>query len=476
MPQELFVPAERAAQLRAESRRWPSIDLTPHQLCDVELLLNGAFAPLRGFMTQAEYESVTHHGRLPDDTIWPVPVTLDLDPAVPHAFATGDRVALRDHEGVMLAGLTVEDAWADGAGRRHIGGPLEGVQAPVHHDFKRFRITPAEAKEKFSGAGWSKVAAFQALSPAPITLLTPAFEAARGLAMPLFVHLMTGPGKPDDVAHYQQVRAYADAITSHSADAAMFALLPLWLDATAARALLLRAIIAKNFGCTHLLVYADFPEDARKYTWELGIELVPIAERTAGALATAHQPVSQTDRSTRGFTVFFTGLSGSGKSTIANALVVKLLEAGGRKVTLLDGDVVRKHLSSELGFSKEHRHLNVRRIGYVASEITKHGGIAICAPIAPYDDVRKDVRWMIEPHGGFILVHVATPLEVCEARDRKGLYAKARAGTLQQFTGISDPYETPGDAAITIDTERLSADAASILIIEYLTREGYLAR
>ena len=180
-------------------------------------------------------------------------------------------------------------------------------------------------------------------------------------------------------------------------------------------------------------------------------------------------------RSQQGFTVFFTGLSGSGKSTIANALLVKLLEIGGRPVTLLDGDLVRKHLSSELGFSKEHRDLNIRRIGFVASEITKNGGIAICAPIAPYDQTRKDVRAMIEPGGGFVLVHVATPLEVCEERDRKGLYAKARAGILKEFTGISDPYEEPTDAEVVIDTTQFSPEEAANQVMLHLERLGYLA-
>jgi sulfate adenylyltransferase len=179
-------------------------------------------------------------------------------------------------------------------------------------------------------------------------------------------------------------------------------------------------------------------------------------------------------RAQQGFTVFFTGLSGSGKSTIANALLVKLLEMGGRPVTLLDGDLVRKHLSSELGFSKEHRDINIRRIGWVASEITKNGGIAICAPIAPYDATRKDVRGGIEPNGGFVLVHVATSLEMCEERDRKGLYAKARAGVLKEFTGISDPYEVPEDAEITIDTADMTPDEAAQEIILYLEREGFI--
>jgi sulfate adenylyltransferase len=173
-------------------------------------------------------------------------------------------------------------------------------------------------------------------------------------------------------------------------------------------------------------------------------------------------------------TIFFTGLSGSGKSTIANVLLTKFLEVGGRPVTILDGDLVRKHLSSELGFSKEHRDINIRRIGYVASEITKNGGIAICAPIAPYDSVRKQVRQMIDPCGGFILVHVATPLEVCEQRDRKGLYAKARAGIVKEFTGISDPYEVPDDADVVINTAELTPEEAAQEIILHLEREGFI--
>src|SRR5213075_1256588 len=179
-------------------------------------------------------------------------------------------------------------------------------------------------------------------------------------------------------------------------------------------------------------------------------------------------------RHKQGVTIFFTGLSGSGKSTIANVLITKFLETGGRPVTLLDGDLVRKHLSSELGFSKEHRDINIRRIGYVASEITKNGGIAICAPIAPYDSTRKDVRAMIDPVGGFILVHLSTPVEVCEQRDRKGLYAKARAGILKEFTGISDPYEEPTDAEVTVDTGELSPEEAAQEIILHLEREDFV--
>ena len=172
--------------------------------------------------------------------------------------------------------------------------------------------------------------------------------------------------------------------------------------------------------------------------------------------------------------MFFTGLSGSGKSTIANVLRIKFLEMGGRPVSLLDGDIVRKHLSSELGFSKEHRDINIRRIGFVASEITKNGGIALCAPIAPYDSIRKEVRALIHLHGGFILVHLATPIEICEGRDRKGLYAKARAGLVKEFTGISDPYEVPTDAEVTIDTTDMTPEEAAQEIFLYLERERFI--
>ena len=180
-------------------------------------------------------------------------------------------------------------------------------------------------------------------------------------------------------------------------------------------------------------------------------------------------------RAQQGFTVFFTGFSGSGKSTIANALMVKLMEMGGRPVTLLDGDVVRKNLSSELGFSKEHRDLNIRRIGFVASEITKNGGIAICAPIAPYATTRRAVREDIESFGAFVEVHVATSIEECERRDRKGLYRLAREGKIEEFTGISDPYDVPETPELRVETENVDVDNCAHQVLLKLEQMGLVA-
>jgi sulfate adenylyltransferase len=340
--------------------------------------------------------------------------------------------------------------------------------------------------------------------------------------------------KPGDVDHYTRVRCYQALLPRYPQATVQLSLLPLAMRMAGPREAVWHAIIRKNYGCSHLIVGRDHagpgsdssgkpfygPYDAqellRKYQGELGVDMVPFRmmsyvedrdtympqdEVPAGArvldisgtelrrrlaegldipewftypevareLQKSHPP-----RRDQGFTVFFSGLSGAGKSTIANVLLVKLLEMGGRPVTLLDGDIVRKNLSSELGFSKEHRDINIRRIGYVASEITKNGGIAICAPIAPYDRVRREVREMIEPVGGFILVHVATPIEVCEERDRKGLYAKARAGQIKEFTGISDPYEEPKDAEVSIDTTDLNPDEAAQEILLHLERQGYI--
>jgi sulfate adenylyltransferase len=556
----LAVSRERASELQAESRHWKSWDLTPRQLCDLELLGSGGFSPLTGFMTRGDYDSVCASMRLRDGTLWPIPITLDVTEAFASELRPGDRLALRDPEGVMLATMVAEDVWrpeplveaetvygttnrehpgvAAVLDRTHpwrVGGSVEMIQAPVHYDFHSLRRTPAELRAEFAARGWSRVVAFQTRNPMHRAHQELTLRASREAGASLLVHPVVGMTKPGDVDHYTRVRCYQSLIATYPGHSAMLSLLPLAMRMAGPREAVWHAIIRRNHGCTHFIVGRDHagpgkdssgrpfygPYEAQEllgqHAAEIGVEPVPFREMVyveeldkyvpddevpAGRnvlslsgtelrrrlmtgdeipswfsfpgivreLRRTHPP-----RARQGFTIFFTGLSGSGKSTIANVLLVRLLERGGRSVTLLDGDHVRKHLSSELGFSKEHRDLNIRRIGYVASEITKAGGVAVCAPIAPYDRIRKDVRAMVEPHGGFVLVHVATPLETCEQRDRKGLYAKARAGILQQFTGISDPYEEPIDAEISIDTLAMSAEQAADAIMQRLAVEGYLS-
>jgi sulfate adenylyltransferase len=555
---DLLVTQAQAAQLKQQSRDWPSWDLTERQLCDLELLANGGFSPLRGFLGRPDYERVRDEMRLADGTLWPIPVTLDVSDEIAAKLGPGETLALRDPEGVMLAVLHVSEVWQPdreleaervfGTTRRdhpgvdypmsrshgkYVGGRIEALQLPLHYDYQSLRLTPSDTRREFARLGWNRVVAFQTRNPMHRAHVEMTLRAAREAQANLLIHPVVGMTKPGDVDHYTRVRAYQAVLGHLPRSTAMLALLPLAMRMGGPREAVWHAIIRRNYGCTHLIVGRDHagpgsgsaepfygPYDAQellaKHANDVGVQMVPFKELVYVKERDAYLPVNEVPegmkamnvsgtelrdrlqdgreipewftypevvrelrrthppRARQGFTVFFTGLSGSGKSTIGNALLVKLLQMGGRPVTFLDGDIVRKHLSSELGFSKEHRNLNISRIGFVAAEVTKSGGVALCAPIAPYDAVRKQVRSMIAPHGGFVLVHVSTPLEVCEQRDRKGLYAKARAGVVKEFTGISDPYEAPGDAELVIDTTSVSPDEASGLILAHLERLGYI--
>ena len=558
---DLIVDEDRAAELKTASRDWPSHDLTPRQLCDLELLLNGGLSPLTGFMIRSDYERVCSDMRLADGTLWPMPITLDVAEELASKLEPGSNLALRDPEGVMLAVLHVEDVWRpdreaeaaavfgttnpehpgvahlrDGTRPWYVGGTLSGLQPVTHYDYRLLRHTPRELRTEFAKLGWTRVVAFQTRNPMHRAHQELTLRAAKEVEASLLIHPVVGMTKPGDVDHYTRVRCYQALLHRYPRKTAMLSLLPLAMRMggparggvarhhpqeprlhapdrrprpTPGRAATRRATrstgrttprsccastkrsSASPWSPFKLMVYV---EESDSY---VPVDEVPAGSRTLNLSGTELRArlatgkdipewftfsdvVSELRRShpprhQQGFTVFFTGLSGSGKSTIANVLLVKFLEMGGRPVTLLDGDLVRKYLSKELGFSKEHRDINIRRIGYVASEITKNGGIAVCAPIAPYDAVRKEVRGMVQPLGGFMLIHVDTPLEVCEERDRKGLYAKARAGIIKEFTGISDPYETPEDADMVIDTTRLTAEEAAQQIVLHLEKEGYVA-
>ena len=416
----------------------------------------------------------------------------------------------------------------------YVGGTLEGLQGPAHYDFRSLRLTPSELRAEFSRLGWRRVVAFQTRNPMHRAHQELTFRAAKQVEANLLIHPSVGMTKPGDVDYFTRVRCYQLLLSKYPQGTVKLAMLPLAMRMGGPREAIWHGLIRKNHGCTHFIVGRDHagpgndtdgkpfygPYDAQElfktHQADIGVTMVPFnmmvyledqdkyvpdnevpkgsrvlnisgtelrqrlnEGRDIPAWFTYPEVVQELRRSypprhKQGVTIFFTGLSGSGKSTIANVLLTKFLETGGRPVTILDGDLVRKHLSSELGFSKEHRDINIRRIGYVASEITKNGGIAICAPIAPYDAVRSHVREMVEPFGGFVLVYVATPVETCEQRDRKGLYAKARAGIIKEFTGISDPYEVPEKAEVVINTADLSPEEAAQEIILHLEQQGFI--
>jgi sulfate adenylyltransferase len=557
---ELYVSYESAQKLKVDAAELISWDLNPRQTCDLELLMNGGFNPLKGFMDEEDYNSVVKDMRLADGSLWPMPINLDVDEKFADSIEPGQDIALRDQEGVILAIISVTDKWqpnksveakgvfgADDiahpsvnylhnqAGKIYLGGPITGIQQPVHYDFKGRRNTPNELRAFFRKMGWRKIVAFQTRNPLHRAHQELTFRAAREAQANLLIHPVVGMTKPGDIDHFTRVRCYEAVLDQYPQATTSLSLLNLAMRMGGPREAVWHGLIRKNHGCTHFIVGRDHagpgknskgedfygPYDAqnlfRKHEEEIGLELVDFKHMVYVQERAQYEPADEIEdgvtvlnisgtelrrrlaegleipewfsfpavvselrrtkpaRNKQGFTVFFTGLSGSGKSTIANALMVKLMEMGGRPVTLLDGDVVRKNLSSELGFSKEHRDLNIRRIGYVASEITKNGGIAICAPIAPYTATRRAVREDIEQFGAFLEVHVATSLEECERRDRKGLYKLAREGKIKEFTGISDPYEVPENPEIIVETENVEVDNCAHQVLLKLESMGLIS-
>ncbi|MBF9043969.1 bifunctional sulfate adenylyltransferase/adenylylsulfate kinase [Rhodobacterales bacterium HKCCE4037] len=559
---ELYVSYDSAQKLKMEAAELPSWDLTQRQVCDLELLMNGGFNPLKGFMSREDYDGVVENMRMADGTLWPMPITLDVSEAFADSIEEGQDIALRDAEGVILAILSISDKWSPDkareavkvygaddiahpavnylhnvAGPVYLGGAITGIQQPVHYDFRARRDTPNELRAYFRKLGWRRVVAFQTRNPLHRAHQELTFRAAKEAQANLLIHPVVGMTKPGDVDHFTRVRCYEAVLDKYPAATTTMSLLNLAMRMAGPREAVWHGLIRKNHGCTHMIVGRDHagpgknsagedfygPYDAqdlfREHQEEIGIEMVDFKHMVYVQERAQYEPadeildkenvtilnISGTElrrrlregleipewfsfpevvkelrrtsppRSKQGFTVFFTGLSGSGKSTIANAIMVKLMEQGGRPVTLLDGDVVRKNLSSELGFSKEHRDLNIRRIGYVASEITKNGGIAICAPIAPYTATRRAVREEIEQFGAFVEVHVATSIEECERRDRKGLYKLAREGKIKEFTGISDPYEAPTNAELVVDTESVDVDYCAQQVLLKLESMGLIA-
>ena len=383
---------------------------TPRELDDLELIVHGVL-DLRGFEGE--------HGL----------VTLVVPPTVASAAADAGGLELIDPEGLPLARLDVGASYAaeHGVG---IQGPVTPLSHPEVGVFRRLKLAPQQVADQYDAD------AVTVPVSAPLTDrdLEHIVTSARGRPVLLLALTGTGTPEPDEAG---LVRATLAAV-KHLSGAGVVAV-PLASRGNAEADQLLRARV----------VTAYAPGGPDSILRVAGEGAVP------DDIATAARPGNRVP----GLVVFFTGLSGSGKSTLARALHDRVLEAGRRTVTSLDGDVVRRHLSAGLGFSREDRETNIARIGWVAAEIARHGGVAICSPIAPFGATRKRVRAMVEDAGGrFVLVHVATPLAECERRDRKGLYARARRGEIPDFTGISSPYEEPADAAVRVDTTGRSVE------------------
>ena len=410
----------------------------------------------------------------------------------------------------------------------YISGELVPIQSNKYFDFTHLRKSPQEVRDLFQSNHWKDVIAFQTRNPmhrAHFELTRLAMEQHNAK---LLMHPVVGISKPGDIDHFTRVKCYQHIIKYYPEDSVELSLINLAMRMAGPKEALWHAIIRKNYGCNHIIIGRDHagpgvdaegkpyyqPYDAQElisqYQEELEIKMIPFQEMVFAKNKKTYLPLDEIKEGeqierlsgtqfkellkqrieipswysfpevihelrrrypklhNQGLTVFFTGLSGAGKSTLANALMYKLMEMEDRPITLLDGDIVRQHLSSELGFSKEDRDIHVKRIGYVASEITKHGGVAICAPIAPYSNTRRIVRNMIDDVGSFIEIHVSTPLSVCEERDVKGLYKRARAGKILEFTGVSDPYEEPQNPEITIDTSDITVEESSEIILDKL--------
>lgn len=520
------------ARLPAELIDCPAFKPDESQLGDLELLLSGAFHPLNGFMSDADARAVTRDGRLRDGTPFPFPVTLDTPPgAVPPDAQT---LVLEDPEGSPLAVLQITDRTQAGPGEPvRLAGGVRALRAPEHGPFRRLRQAPGETRTLLEDGGEPRgVLACLTRAPLHRRELGQLRHLAAGMrARLLLMPLVAGPAelvtRPEAL-----VRTVLAALPQLPADTLVVPapLPPRGRDGSRGE-LLARAVVAAGYGATHLFAPAldsdalagvatrelasmdavtaslpwspipvvmpgEWAFDQSADVWRPLTRIDPAARRfpighaeltallddggaipdwltpaaVAGELRAAHPP-----RHARGLVIFFTGLSGSGKSTLARDLADALAEHGDRTVSLLDGDQVRRLLSAGLGFSRADRDLNIARIGFVAAEVARHGGIAICAPIAPYAAARARARAMAEQTGDFVLVYVATPLEVCEARDRKGLYAKARAGVIAGFTGVSDPYEEPHDADLVIDTSVLSRQDAVAAVVDVLRSGGWLS-
>jgi sulfate adenylyltransferase len=547
--------------------------LNKRQLCDLELLLNGAFSPLNGFLCQKDYECVLDYMRLNDGSLWTMPIVLPFSEKEKSEIELNyiKVINLCDLENRIVAKMDVEDIYfpdiekeaekvfgvcddnhpyikimLQSKGSYYIGGKVEAVNPIIHFDFSDIRLTPSETKKYIKDNHWEKVLAFQTRNPmhrSHFELTKYALNIA-GKDTKLMLHPVVGVTQECDVDYFTRVKCYKKLLKYYPENTAFVSLLPLSMRMAGPREAVWHAQIRKNYGATHFVIGRDHagpsykkkdgnsffgPYDAQdlimQHKGEIGIEIItsklivyaepndisdhisiygPIDEidkekYTVKTISGTQQRVmlkngdeipswfSFPDVITelkkkykplhkRGLCIYFVGLSGSGKSTIAKGLRAKLLESNQeRDITIMDGDIVRRNLTKGLGFTKDDRSTNVRRIGFVCSEISKHGGISLAANIAPYAGDRIHNRKLINEKGGiYIEVFVDTDLSDCEERDCKGLYKLARAGVIKQFTGISDPFETPENPEIILKNNNSASVTENVEIVyNYLLDNKY---
>jgi sulfate adenylyltransferase len=480
-----------------------------HELADLELLLTEVYTPLTGFLGQADLINIARTGRLVDGTAWPVPITLDVPTDLLRRIDVTNPLQrvllLTDTEGAPVAAVDITEVWPTRDGMCGVAGVVRRIGEGQHGPFRRLRRAPADVRELLPPGRVLGVIADRPLHRPQLAQIA---HAARTLAGHLLMLIPVAAPGPDGLAPEALVRCVLAA--RDRMPPATIITIPLVPHGDEVRDALLRARIAAAYGVTHLLatgtsmmsgglrvlVPRELAYDGRDGQWRTRDDIPPRHRRLplttseiddlldrGAVLPEWHTPPAvakelgraRPARRHRGLVVFFTGLSGSGKSTIAKGVADVLKETGERSVTLLDGDVVRRHLSKGLGFSAADRDTNVRRIGWVAAEVGRHGGVGLCCPIAPYAVSRAAARrFATEAGADFVMVHVATPLEECERRDRKGLYAKARAGEITGMTGIDDPYEPPTDADIVVDTTGMKISEAIALVLRHLGAHGWI--
>lgn len=487
----------------------PTWTPSPTELADLQLLLAGAYAPLTGFLGPVDLRAVRRTARLADGKQWPVPVTLEVPAGMLDGLDLTEPAVLllTDQEGAPVARLYITEAWETRPGWSGVSGEVRRHGDGGHQPFSAYRMDTATVRGLITE---QRVLGVFADRPLHRPQLAQIVHAARQLAAQVLLLVPYGaPVTPRDGLTPEALMRCVLAARDRLPDPIVVAV-PLAERGGELADALLRARVAAAYGVTHLLSTAgtvtgaglrvlvprELSYDSRDGQWRDRDDVPERFERRALrgreiadllddglALPEWHTPPAvarelaraRPPRRQRGLVLFFTGLSGSGKSTIARGVADALLETGERSITLLDGDVVRRELSAGLGFSREDRDRNIRRIGWVSAEVARHGGLAICCPIAPYAAARAEARAMAGAAGAdFVLVYVSTPIEVCEARDRKGLYARARAGQLTGMTGVDDPYEVPVDAHLVIDTSEEPAEEAVARVLSHLSDQGWI--